>query len=45
MAVTLVAHVASGDAAQFRMDHGHELLERSFIPLSPCDKEVRDFSN
>ena len=45
VAVAFVPHVAPGDAAQLRMDHRHELLERSFIPVSPGDKEVRDLSS
>ena len=45
VAVTFVPHVAPGDAAQLRVDYRDEPLERSFIPLSPGDKEVRDLSS
>ena len=44
VAVAFVPHVAPGDTAQLRMDHRDEPLERSFIPLSPGNKEVRDLS-
>jgi len=44
VAVTFVPHVAPGDAAQFRVDDRDEPLERSCIPLTPRNKEVRDLS-
>ena len=44
VAAAFMSHVASGNAAKLRMDDRHELLERSFIPLSPGDKEVRDLN-
>jgi hypothetical protein len=44
VAVAFVPHVAPGDTAQLCMDQRDEPLERSFIPMSPGDKEVRDLS-
>ena len=45
VAATFMSHVAFGNAAKLGMDHGDELLERSFIPLSPGDEEVRNFNS
>ena len=44
VAVAFVPHVAPGDAAQLRVDHRHELLKLSCIPVSPGNQEVRDVS-
>jgi hypothetical protein len=40
----LVAHVAPRDAAQLRVDHGHELLERPFVPVPPREEQVGHLS-
>ena len=44
VAGAFVPHVAPGDTAQLRMHHWDKALERSGIPVSPGDKEVRDLS-
>jgi hypothetical protein len=43
--IAFVPHVTSGDAAERGVDHRNEPLERSFIPLTPRDKEVRNLSS
>ena len=40
--VSLVPHVAPGDAAKLRMDYRDELLESGFVSLPPCHEEVGD---
>ena len=45
VAVAFVPYLAPGDAAQLRVDHRDEPFERSFVPLSPGDKEVRDLGS
>jgi hypothetical protein len=40
MANALVAHLAPRDAAQLRVNHGDELLERPFVPMPPREEQV-----
>jgi hypothetical protein len=43
--IALVSHMASGDATELGMNQRDQLRERSFIPSSPGNKEVRNFGS
>jgi hypothetical protein len=38
----LLVHVPSGHLVQLRVNHRHELFERSMIPAAPLDEQLRD---